>query len=89
MCFQCDIIPDAAGPGRAANCEDTLAVADAALRDDLAARHGSFWERVQARRTFMRDMLGIALAEEVLPLSAAPAWFPPFWLSTDHALVRS
>jgi Xaa-Pro aminopeptidase len=89
MCFQCDIIPDAAGPGRAANCEDTLAVADAALRDDLAARHGPFWERVQARRTFMRDTLGIALAEEVLPLSAAPAWFPPFWLSTDHALVRS
>jgi hypothetical protein len=89
MCLQCDIIPDAAGPGRAANCEDTLAVADSALRDDLAARHPAFWARVQARRTFMRDTLGIALAEEVLPLSAAPAWFPPFWLSTDHALVRS
>jgi hypothetical protein len=89
MCFQCDIIPDAAGPGRAANCEDTLAVADAALRDELAARHPAFWERVRKRRAFMHETLGISLSEEVLPLSTAPAWFPPFWLSTDHALVKS
>jgi len=89
MCFQCDIIPDRAGPGWAANCEDTLGVADADLRAELAERHPEMWLRVQARREFMRDTLGIALADEILPLSATPAYFAPFWLSPDHALVSS
>ncbi len=89
MCLQCDIIPDQARPGWAANCEDTLAVADADLRAELAARHPDLWSRVQARRAFMRDTLGIAVADEILPLSATPAYFTPFWLSPDHALVSS
>jgi Xaa-Pro aminopeptidase len=87
MCFQCDIIPDNTRPGWAANCEDTLAVADAELRAELSARHPAVWERIETRRSFMRDRLGVAVADEVLPLSAAPARFPPFWLSPDHALV--
>lgn len=87
MCFQCDIIPDAARPGWAANCEDTLAVADTDLRTELATRHPDLGARIDARRTFMRDALGIAIADEILPLSAAPAYFAPFWLSPDHALI--
>jgi Xaa-Pro aminopeptidase len=87
MCIQCDIIPDCARPGFAANCEDTLAVADAELRAELAARDPGLWSRIEARQAFMRDVLGIAIADEVLPLSAAPAYFAPFWLSPDHALV--
>ncbi len=89
MCLQCDIIPDCVRPGWAANCEDTLAVGDADLRAALAARHPDVWSRVQARKTFMRERLGIAIADEILPLSAAPAYFAPFWLSPDHALVAS
>lgn len=89
MCLQCDIIPDGVRPGWAANCEDTLAVGDADLRAALAARHPDVWSRVQARQTFMRERLGIAIADEILPLSAAPAYFAPFWLSPDHALVAS
>lgn len=87
MCLQCDIIPDNTQPGRAANCEDTLAVADADLRAELAAGHPELWSRVEARRAFMRDQLGLAIGEELLPLSAMPAYFPPFWLSPDQALV--
>ena len=89
MCLQCDIIPDRAGPGWAANCEDTIAVADADLRAELAARHPEMWSRVQSRRAFMSERLGITIADEVVPLSAAPAYFAPFWLSPDHALVSS
>jgi Xaa-Pro aminopeptidase len=87
MCFQCDIIPDGARPGWAANCEDTLAVADTDLRAEIKERHPEVWSRTQARRAFMRDTLGIAIADEILPLSAAPAYFAPFWLSPGHALV--
>jgi len=63
-------------------------LADAAeLRAELAARHPEMWSRVQSRRAFMSERLGITIADEVLPLSEAPAYFAPFWLSPDHALV--
>jgi hypothetical protein len=88
MLLQCDIIPAGAPAGWAANCEDTLAVADAHLRAELAERHPEAWSRIQVRRQFMRDRLGIEIADEVLPLSTAPAYFPPFWLSPGNALVK-
>ena len=87
MCIQCDIIPDRARPGWAANCEDTLVVADPDLRGDIERRHPELWSRIGARRAFMLDTLGIAIADEILPLSAAPAYFAPFWLSPGDALV--
>ena len=43
--------------------------------------------RVQARQAFVRDRLGIALRDEVLPLSCTPAYLAPFWLSPDRALA--
>jgi hypothetical protein len=83
MIFQCDIIPAPLPDGYALNCEDTVAVADAALRAALAASYPDLWRRVEARRVFMREALGIRIADELLPLSAAPAYLPPFWLQSD------
>jgi hypothetical protein len=88
MALQCDIIPDAARPGYAANCEDTVALADATLRDALAREHPRLWGRIVARRAFLRDGLGLDVAEEVLPLSPLAAWFAPFWLEPGQALRR-
>ncbi|MGQ9890168.1 MAG: Xaa-Pro aminopeptidase [Aggregatilineales bacterium] len=87
MVFQCDIIPSPLGPGQALNCEDTCAIADASLREQLQASFPDAWARIQRRRKFMRDQLGIALREEVLPLSTAPAYLPPFWLCADEVCV--
>jgi Xaa-Pro aminopeptidase len=84
MVLQCDVIPT----DGTANCEDTLAVADADLRRNLADRHPEAWARIRARREFVTQRLGLELAEEVLPLSAAPAYFPPLWLMPEHALVQ-
>ena len=89
MAFQCDIIPDNARPGWAANCEDALVLADEGLRAEIARRHPGAWRRIEERRRFMRERLGIALADELLPLSSIPAYFPPFWLDLDYALVAS
>jgi Xaa-Pro aminopeptidase len=88
MVFQCDIIPDNAREGWAANCEDTVAVADEALRDELSERHSDVAARIDARRRLLHDRLGIEIADEILPLSCLPAYFPPFWLAADLALVR-
>jgi Xaa-Pro aminopeptidase len=87
MALQCDIIPDNSREGWAANCEDTVVVADAALRDELEASHPDVWRRTAARQAFLRDQLGLEIADELLPLSTIPAYLPPFWLSPDSALV--
>jgi len=42
---------------------------------------------VQARRAFMRDVLGINLDDSVLPLSNTAGWLPPWALDLDTALV--
>jgi hypothetical protein len=83
MVFQSDIIPTPLPAGWLMNCEDTVAVADAALRAELRARYPDLWSRVQARRKLMTDSLGIQLAEEMLPLTDGTAYLPPFWLVPD------
>ncbi len=87
MMFQCDIIPTPLGYGDAINCEDTLAVANASLRAALRDRYPSLWARIQARQTFMRDELGIGIADDVLPLSTMPAYLPPLWLAPTQVCV--
>lgn len=44
------------------------------------APHPAAWERIQARRRFMIDVLGIDLDSAVLPFSNIPAYVPPFLL---------
>jgi hypothetical protein len=83
MLFQSDIIPAPLAPGQALNCEDTCAIADAALREGLREAYPEVWARIDWRRAFLRDQLGIEVADEVLPLSLAPAYLPPFWLCAD------
>jgi len=89
MMLQCDIIPVNARPGWAANCEDTIALADEALRDELRERHPETWGRIEERSRYMHDTLGIDLGEDILPLSAFNAYFPPLWLSWDTALTAA
>lgn len=89
MTLACDIIPTGARAGWAANCEDPVAVADESLRRSLAERHPEAWRRIEARRRFMRETLGIDIAAEVLPLSNMPALFRPFWLAPATALVHA
>ena len=83
MVLQCDIIPVPLPPGRALNCEDTAALADTELRAEIANRHPELWARIEHRRHLLCDLLNIQIADDVLPLSVAPAWLPPFWLAPD------
>ena len=88
MALQMDIIPVSKGPFCYINAEDGIALADAALRDAIAARWPACWKRIQARREFMRLALGIDLHDSVLPLSNIPGWLPPFALSREKILVK-
>jgi hypothetical protein len=83
--FQCDVIPTPLPPGRALNCEDTVALADGDLRAELERDHPGLWARVTARRAFARAELGLELGDDVLPLSDSVGYLAPFWL--DPTLV--
>ena len=86
MMVQCDIIPVVEPRYHTSNAEDTLVLADEALRQRLRHRYPLLWERIQTRRTFMTDVLGIALKPEVLPLSNRPALLQPFALAPELAM---
>ena len=87
MALQCDIIPATGTDYFTSNIEDGIALADEALRNDLARRFPEAWQRIAARRKFMTGKLGIRLKPEVLPLSNLAAWLPPFWLSPGKAMA--
>ena len=89
MPFQVDIIPVPMPAGWALNCEDGVAIADAGLRAELARRHPAVAGRIEARRAFMRDQLGVAVKDAILPLSATPLCLAPFWLKPAQLLARA
>ena len=86
MAFQVDIIPATGGKYFTTNIEDGIALADDSLRASFADRFPAAWARIEGRRTFMRDALGIELDPDVLPFSNVPAWLPPFLLAPDRAM---
>ena len=89
MVMQVDIIPATGGPYFTTNIEDGIALADGPLRDRLATGFPELWDRVQWRRAFMREMLGIDLHPDVLPLSNLPAVLPPFLLRPERVMTLS
>jgi Creatinase/Prolidase N-terminal domain len=87
MAVQCDIIPATGTDWFTSNIEDGIALADADLRAEFTEKFPEAWARIEARRAFMRDVIGIKLKPEVLPFSNMPAWLPPFWLGADRVMV--
>ena len=87
--IQVDIIPAAGPPYIGANIEDGIALLDKAGRDQLMSEFPQLWERVEARRAFMIEVLGIRLKPEVLPMSNLAAAMPPFWQSPNRIVVRT
>ncbi len=88
MPFQVDVIPVPMQAGQALNCEDPVTFADAALRAELAERHPACAARIEARRRFMRDVLGVAVKPSILPLSSTQLALPPFWLTPGKVFAR-
>ena len=86
--IQLDIIPATGTAYATANIEDGIALLDEPGRAAFRERHPGAWGRIEARRAFMADVLGIRLKPEVLPFSNLAGYLPPFFLSPGRALVR-
>lgn len=89
MALQVDIIPATGTDYFTTNIEDGIALADEELRQALASRYPDAWGRMEARRAFMGDVLGIHLHPDVLPFSNIPVYLPPFLLRPDHVMTMS
>jgi len=89
MMLQMDIIPVSLGPFCYCNAEDGVVLADKALRDKLAHEFPAMWQRMQRRRQFTSEKLGVGLHESVLPVSNTPAWLPPYALDLDTVLTEA
>jgi hypothetical protein len=87
MCLQVDIIPATGTAYFTTNIEDGVALADEGLRADLAAHYPEAWQRIEARREFMAQALGIELHPDVLPFSNIPSYLPPFLLRPDRVMT--
>lgn len=82
MVFQSDVIPSSPHFG-STRMEDGFALADKGLQEQLQNNHPEVYERIQKRRTFMIEVLGIALPYEVLPLSNMAGIVCPYFLSPN------
>ena len=85
MLIQMDIIPGMEGYG-GPNCEDGICIADEGLQKELEENYPEVWERMNARKRYMKEELGIALKPEVFPMSDIAGWFNPFALNKDGGL---
>lgn len=85
--LQCDIIAFPGEPYVGVHVEDTIILADEELQNELKSDYEDAWIRIKLRRNMMKDILGIAVTEEVMPLSNIQAVLHPFLLDTRYVIT--
>ena len=83
---QLDIIPSPKIPYYTSNIEDGILLADESLRLILKETYPDMWTRIQKRKVFMKNVLGITLKEEVLPLYETQGILNPYLLNKGFCL---
>lgn len=78
MAIQCDFTAIHREPYASIHAEDGIAIADAALQEAIKRLSPAAYERMIARRAFVRDVLNISLGDDVLPLSDTCGVFFPY-----------
>jgi Xaa-Pro aminopeptidase len=86
MIMQIDIIPSV--PGYAGvSAEESIALADEALMQKIQEFYPELWTRITARREYIRTVLNIQLADDVIPLSNTVAYLRPFLLAKNRSFT--
>ena len=86
--IQLDIIPATGTPYFTTQHRGRHRAARRRGRAELAERYPDAWRRIEARRAFMAEVLGIRLKPEVLPFSNLAGYLPPFILSPRLVFAR-
>lgn len=87
MVMQSDVIPSHA-VYYSTRMEDGYALADAELQGRLERQAPAMVARCRARRTFLRDELGLPVQDDVLPLSNMCGIIAPFVLAPAMVISR-
>lgn len=80
--MQCDIIAGSSSPAMSGICEDSVIIADADLRNRVAREYPDVWARISKRQRLMREILGIRIHDDLLPLGNLNGVYFPYMLST-------
>lgn len=86
MAMQMDVIPGHADYG-STRMEDGYVIADAGLRAELAARFPDVAARCEARARFMREAIGMAVPDCLLPLADTCGIVAPWLLDPAQVVV--
>ncbi|MCC9273004.1 MAG: M24 family metallopeptidase [Enterococcus aquimarinus] len=88
MIFQLDFIP-VHPKHHGVSAESTLVLADVSLRAEIQTQYPQLWDRMVERRRYLKEVLGIDLKEEVLPMCSTLGYLRPYLLNQEAALVVS
>jgi Xaa-Pro aminopeptidase len=86
MAMQMDVIPAHADWG-STRMEDGYVIADDALRDDLTRRYPNVARRCAARAEFMRQVIGMNVPGDLLPLADTCGIIAPWLLDPAQVVV--
>lgn len=87
MLFQIDIIPSVKGYC-GISCESGIMLADKDLINKIKEEYPYIWDRIEKRRNYIKNILGINISEEIIPTSAATALCKPFLLNKELAFIN-
>lgn len=85
MILQLDIIPSVKGYG-GTNAESSIVLADEKLRAEIREKAPLMYARMERRRKYIVEELGIELNPDVLPTTATLGYLRPFLLNKDFAM---
>ena len=85
--IQVDIISSKTDPVMTAICEDCVVIAGHALRESLRNEYPEVFERVVCRQKVIREVLGINIHDDVLPMSNLNFVYHPYMLDLNHVFV--
>ena len=80
---QVDIIASGSNPVRTSICEDAVVFAGERLRAQLREQFPDVYARILARQKAMREILGIQISDDLLPMSNLNGVCYPFMLNLD------
>ncbi|CAM4257636.1 Xaa-Pro aminopeptidase [Erysipelothrix inopinata] len=86
MIFAVDFIPIMEGYN-GVSAESTVAVADETLRNEIKTQYPDLWDRIENRKKYIKEIIGIELSNELLPMTSTLGYYRPFLLNTREALV--
>lgn len=89
MALQCDIISSMGEPYIGVHVEDGIIIADKSTINEIEISFPESWNRIIRRKRFMEKVLGINLAEEVLPTSDMQALLFPYMADTNIILAKN